>query len=72
MFSLFNRSNSKKVNQEKTEKNNKDLGYVNWWLFRDEGTVTEPWPTAEELWKDPGVQEAVKAHNKLVKARNGS
>ena len=63
---------SDKKNRTETKQKNNNNGYVNWWLFRKKGTVAEPWPTAEELWKDPKVQATVKAHNRLVKARNGS
>ena len=59
---------SEKKNKQKEKKNK----YVNWWLFRNKGTVAEPWSTAEELWDNPKVQEAIKNHNNLVKNRNGS
>ena len=39
---------------------------------KGKGTVAEPWPTAEELWKDPEVQKSIQAHNQSVKKRNGS
>ena len=44
---------SQKVNQQRT-------GYISGWLFRTKGTVSEPWPTAEELHKDKNVQNEVK------------
>ena len=47
----------------------KKLGYGNWWLFRKEGTAAEPWPTAEELWNDPEVKQAIKAHNESVRQK---
>ena len=34
--------------------------------FTLEGTVAEPWSTAEELWADPEVQKIIKEHNKSV------
>ena len=34
------------------------------------GTVSEPWPTAEELWNDPKVQKAIKTHNAEVHKRS--
>ena len=52
-----------------TEEKKQKLGYGNW-LFRKEGTAAEPWPTAEELWNDPEVKNAIKAHNESVKNRN--
>ena len=59
---------SVKKSKEKKEK----ISYVNWWLFRNRGTVAEPWPTAKELWKDPKVKAAIKNHNHLVQKKNGS
>ena len=41
------------------------LGYANW-LFRKKGTAAEPFPTAEQLWDDPEVQEIIKYHNHAV------
>ena len=42
----------------KTEKkNNQKKGFWNW-LVR--GTVSEPWPTKEELLNDPKIQEKMK------------
>ena len=77
--------NKEKSTQKPEKEKKQDSGYVNWWLFRDKGTVAEPWPTAEELWKDPDVQEEIKkvrkvfnnhpkkkAHNQLIQKRNGS
>ena len=42
------------------------------WLFRKEGTAAEPWPTADDLWNDPAIKNAVKVHNAEVQKRNGS
>ncbi len=56
------------------EKNNiqkQKTGYGNW-LFRKEGTAAEPWPTADDLWNNPDIKKAVKAHNAEVRKRNGS
>ena len=50
---LEEKSENKKAKKRKS-------GYVSWWLFRTKGTVAEPWPTAEELWKDPDVQNEIK------------
>ena len=65
--------NEDKPTQEKqeTEEKKQKTGYGNW-LFRKEGTAAEPWPTAEELWEDPEVKNAINAHNKSVKKRTGS
>ena len=61
-----------KVSGNKLKEKEKKNKYVNWWLFRNKGTVAEPWPTAEELWDNPKVQKAIENHNNLVKSRNGS
>ncbi|MGI9549118.1 MAG: hypothetical protein ACR2M7_03990 [Bdellovibrionales bacterium] len=37
------------------------------WLFRKEGTVSEPWPTAKELWNNPKVQKIIQNHNNSVR-----
>ena len=60
--------NEQKPTQEIKERTQK-LGYGNW-LFRKEGTAAEPWPTAEELWNDPEVKSAIKAHNEAVNIDN--
>ena len=57
---------------KKSAEQKKKASYVNWWLFRNKGTVAEPWPTAEDLWSDPKVQDAIKNHNNLVQKKNGS
>ena len=62
--------NKQKPTQETEEKTQKS-GYGNW-LFRKEGTAAEPWPTAEDLWNDPEVKNAINAHNESVKKRNES
>ena len=39
-------------------------------VIHGKGTVAEPWATAEELWKDPDAQKAIKNHRDLIKQRN--
>ncbi len=56
---------------QKTKEKKQKLGYGNW-LFRKKGTAAEPWPTAEELWNDPEVQQAIRAYNKLVTKKQSS
>jgi len=68
---MANRAKDEKKTTQETKETKQKSGYGNW-LFRKEGTAAEPWPTAEELWKDPKVQKVIKAHNKLVRKRNGS
>ncbi len=68
-------SNKDEAKLEKKSEDNENLteqksGYGNW-LFRKKGTAAEPWPTAEELWEDPKVQESIQAHNELLKQKNG-
>ena len=48
-----------KIKPEKKPKKNDD-GYVNWWLFRDRGTVAERC-TIKELWNDPEVQKEIES-----------
>ena len=62
MFKLF--TGKKSPAAKSKEKNHKNSGYVNWWLFRTKGTVKEPWPTAEELLSDPEVQKDIAAVNR--------
>ena len=63
------KSETNTLDRNKEKKQN--TGYGNW-LFRTKGTAAEPWPTAEELWNDPGVKKIIKAHNAEVRKRNGS
>lgn len=44
--------------EQKKEQKQKS-GYGGW-LFRKEGTAAEPWPTGEDLWNDPEVQNEMK------------
>ena len=48
-----------KLKLEKKPKKRND-GYVNWWLFRDKGTVAEK-RTIKELWNDPEVQKEIES-----------
>lgn len=41
----------------KIKKNN---GCVNWWLFKDEGTVAKQ-RTVKEIWNDPAVKKEITA-----------
>ena len=66
-----NKVNLKKDSTDDKQVTKKKSGYGNW-LFRTKGTAAEPWPTAEELWEDPKVQEFIEAHNKSLKKINGS
>ena len=50
-----NKANRKESHQKKPQKP----------IWRDmiidgKGTVAEPWPTAEQLWNDPDVQNEIK------------
>lgn len=62
----------KEESLKKSKEQKKRTGYVNWWIFRNKGTVAEPWPTAKELWEDPKVKAAIENHNNLVQKKNGS
>ena len=68
---MGDRAKNKEQPTQETKEEKQQLGYGNW-LFRKEGTAAEPWPTAEELWKNPEVKSAIDAHNKSVKKRNGT
>ena len=48
----------KREKKDKSKEKNKEPTY---WerLIHGKGTVAEPWPTAEELWNDPKVQEDI-------------
>ena len=50
--------NKKREGNKAEDKNSKHSGYVNWWLFRDRGTVAEK-RTIKELWNDPEVQKEI-------------
>ena len=54
--------------ENKSKEKNKEPTY---WerVIHGKGTVAEPWPTAEELWKDPEVQKSIQAHNQLVRKK---
>ena len=68
---MADRARNEEKPTQATEKKQEKSGYGKW-LFRKKGTAAEPWPTAEELWNDPEVKNAIKAHNESVKKRNGS
>ena len=62
--------NKEKPTQKTEEKNQKPTYWER--VIQGKGTVSEPWPTAKELWEDPEVKKAIEAHNQLVKKRNES
>ena len=45
------------------------------WLVHGKGTVSEPWPTVEEVLADPNVKKEIKkvhsAFKKYKKSQNG-
>ena len=63
-------------NKEKVIKNNpeRQKKKPTYWerVIHGKGTVAEPWPTAEELWNDPEVQQSIQSHNQSVKQVNRS
>ena len=65
---------SKALNKSKKESNQGEKKEPSYWerVIHGKGTVSEPWPTAEELWNDPDVQKSIQAHNRFVRQRNGS
>ncbi len=56
-----------KLKPEKSQQKTNN-GYVNWWLFRDKGTVAER-RTAEELWNDPAVKKEIEAVRKTFNTK---
>ena len=55
-------------NESKPTKEKKNQQPTYWErVIKGKGTVAEPWPTAEELWNDPEVKDAIDTHNELVK-----
>ena len=36
------------------------------WLIHGKGTVSEPWPTAKELFENEKLQDKIKAVRKIV------
>jgi len=65
---MANRAKDEKKPTQETKETKQKSGYGNW-LFRKEGTVAEPWPTAEELWENPEVQKSIQSHNQSVKVK---
>ena len=65
-------NSASKTTEDKKKAKKRKTGYGGW-LFRTKGTAAEPWPTGEELWNDPKVQEEIKkvrAAFKNYKAEN--
>ena len=57
-------------NKERVKNKSRDQEPTFWeWLIHGKGTVSEPWPTAEELWADPEVQKSIQEHNRSVRKR---
>ena len=50
--------NKKREGNKAKDKGSSHSSYVNWWLFRDRGTVAES-RTMKELWNDPEVQKEI-------------
>ena len=55
----------KNGDDEMNRKDKKFLGFWEWWLFSKEGTIAEPWSTAEDLL--PTVQHEQKMIGKILK-----
>ena len=69
-----NNQSSGTSNKKKNEKvQDQKSSHVGWWLFRDKGTVAEPWPTAKELWDDEDVQNEIKkVKEAFSQSKNGA
>ena len=48
---------------KKDVQNSPEESRLGGWLWSKRGTVAEPWPTAEELLQDKGVQEILRRVN---------
>ena len=54
---ITNKEESEKKNQAKKDTQKPDF----WdWLIHGKGSVSEPWPTAEEVLQDKSVQNEIK------------
>ena len=53
--------------KEKKEVSSEEEKKPTYWerVVLGKGTVAEDWPTAEQLWKDKGVQKAIENHKEL-------
>ncbi|MDE0518005.1 MAG: hypothetical protein OXH36_00395 [Bdellovibrionales bacterium] len=58
--SMKNKIPSSEELSEKKNSQKQKHGYFHWWLFQDEGTVAEDWPTAQQLWENEEVQKEIK------------
>ena len=52
------KSKKKSKNSSQTAKKNQKPGFWEW-LIHGTGSVSEPWPTAEEVLQDPSVQKEI-------------
>ena len=68
---MSNSKGNEKVSSKSSKVKGKKVKFFDW-LFYGKGTVSEPWPTAEELWDNPKVQKAIENYNNLVRSKNGS
>ena len=48
-----------------TEKSKREPTFLEW-LIHGKGTVSEPWPTAKELFEDEELQEEIKEVRNIV------
>ena len=65
---MFNQNKEEVKNNNQEERKKKPTYWDR--VIHGKGTVSEPWPTAEELWNDPEVQKSIQNHNQFVKKRN--
>ena len=62
-----------KFKQKNNKEDKKKQKYTYWErVFQGKGTVSEPWPTAEELWNDPKVRKTIKDAHDVIKKRKKS
>ena len=66
MFNFFTHKKDEPLQDEKKriERKKQTHGFLSQlFRIRIEGTVAEPWPTAEELYNDPEVKREIKKVN---------
>ena len=64
---------NKKSNLQIKEKNPPTYWQKYWQrVIYGKGTVAEPWPTAEELWKEPEVKKIIEWNNELIRKKSKS
>ena len=64
---MFNQNKDQVTKNAQEERKKKPTYWER--VIQGKGTVSEPWPTAEELWNDPEVQKSIQNHNQSVEKK---